>query len=131
MQPLHYWESIDYNPTLNEYPHGPHYLCTSCSTKKKSAVLPQKVRQIHASKPIESISTRKKSIKVMVVSRLPMETLVRDADGDIGNEATDVPILPSDAKVPDDDEGIDKQGQMTPFYQLTERCLTMITPFTN
>jgi hypothetical protein len=59
MQPLHYWESIDYDPTLDEYPHGPHYLCTSCSTKKKPAVLPKKVRQLRASQPIESGSAKR------------------------------------------------------------------------
>jgi hypothetical protein len=26
MQPLHYWESVDYDPTLDEYPHGPHFM---------------------------------------------------------------------------------------------------------
>jgi hypothetical protein len=62
MQPLHYWESVDYDPTLDEYPHGPHYLCMSCSTKKIPAVLPQKVSQRRASQPIESGSTKKKVV---------------------------------------------------------------------
>jgi hypothetical protein len=54
MQPLHYWESVDYDPTLEEYPHGPHYLCISCFTKKKPAVQAQKVNRICGSKKLGS-----------------------------------------------------------------------------